>query len=497
MGDVKDAVTGASEKVFSVGEVFDAVTGRRVAFIQNGGLYSAVTGRRVAIVTGIEGGNSDPDAVITIPGVVNAAGLFQALDLSGDTVVKGAVENFDAALYLTGMAEPNYNADSAKTTALPEHVREGKTFESMNRIYTGTMKMCDVTINGHTVHITAGYVPQDVDIVVPCSGSPGTDPDDPEVEPDPDDPPPIEYIYTLSGAGDILVNGDYYFDHQEEVATYYTNGKGIYLVEIYGAWEIQTADDPLWIDGRPAVAGDPTTITSWLQRDGTAPWPTITRYGEEPEQPGSGADFVISGAGDSTYNGDYTDTGNTANGNPVYSNGTRYLGAATDDDGYKFWCLKASTDFSGGGPRPDNGEMYYQNTGQLAASPASSDAAWVVGKGTSPAPTVTAGGGGYGGSSIDPDKVTQFDITETSNSSGSFSSKTYKVSDASSTGTARQWVSNYSWMLRYNGGVWELANTNMSGRYYYTSDANPFTSTNWCDLTGADFTVKFDNIVTS
>lgn len=268
------------------------------------------------LVLGAGDGGGGGGGGAAVPGVVSVNGKFLALDLAGDGVVAGTEEDFAGVLYATGMAEPNYFADSAKTTALPEHVREGETFESGNRILTGKMPRATYVIEGHTVKFTAGYIPYDTEIIVPCSGT--TDPDNPGTDPEEPEPdvPPKDYRYTVYGAGDEVVNGDYYFDRSEGASIYFKNDNGIILwADAFDYWyfagDLGNGETEIWSQGMPRVQADPTTITTWLSRDGSPPMPTIILYGEEPQQPGSGGavataeDLVVTGCGIESFNGVY------------------------------------------------------------------------------------------------------------------------------------------------------------------------------------------------
>lgn len=89
---------------------------------------------------------------------------------------------------------------------------------------------------------------------------------------------------------------------------------------------------------------------------------------EPPKEMEPGMSWVVSGAGDSAYNGTYVESG-TYNGQPAYTNGSKWLWWDTLLPG---WVLSAAT----GDISPD-----YYNGASLPGS-------WSVSLGTAPAPTV-------------------------------------------------------------------------------------------------------------
>jgi len=98
--------------------------------------------------------------------------------------------------------------------------------------------------------------------------------------------------------------------------------------------------------------------------------------------------YVVSGAGDSTYNGTYTNNGTTLSGLPVFQKGTgaaaRYLDSQFNS-GVNFFSLESQ--FANSSTR-----AYSQSTSGGNQDPTSSSSSWrVVNSGIAPAPTVTAG----------------------------------------------------------------------------------------------------------
>lgn len=87
---------------------------------------------------------------------------------------------------------------------------------------------------------------------------------------------------------------------------------------------------------------------------------------------GGGSSFVATGAGDSAFNGTYTQAG-THNGQPYYSNGARIIYYVSNT-----WYM-----YNGA---PGGGPPAYTKSG---TTPSNIPGAWSMAAGTSPAPTVT------------------------------------------------------------------------------------------------------------
>lgn len=94
------------------------------------------------------------------------------------------------------------------------------------------------------------------------------------------------------------------------------------------------------------------------------------------------ASWLVEGAGDATYNGTYTESG-TYNGEPAYTNGTRWL--AKSPDGTR-WTLCTAPDYADG---------YLTDGATLPGNP------WSVIGGTPPAPTVSGGAYTISGTALD------------------------------------------------------------------------------------------------
>ena len=108
-----------------------------------------------------------------------------------------------------------------------------------------------------------------------------------------------------------------------------------------------------------------------------------TYFNLEIKPSGGGGDWVVSGAGDSNYNGSYIETG-TQNGDPYYVYNSRYLFRATNPTSQEVWRLDTAMHGDLFAPFSDD---YY---GQISAAlPANS---WSVGTGTGPAPSLAVGG---------------------------------------------------------------------------------------------------------
>jgi len=98
------------------------------------------------------------------------------------------------------------------------------------------------------------------------------------------------------------------------------------------------------------------------------------------------ASWVATGAGDSSYNGTYTETGSTQNGQPIYKNeNNRYLFYTYDEIGMFYeWAMDTSAKTSVFDSIMD---LAYYNGTSLPGT-------WYTGYGTSPAPTLSEGASG-------------------------------------------------------------------------------------------------------
>lgn len=102
--------------------------------------------------------------------------------------------------------------------------------------------------------------------------------------------------------------------------------------------------------------------------------------------------ITVSGAGDSAYNGSYTDTLSTYNGAPIYSNGDKILWWDNDR-----WILAAESWMSGGEGSTPN---YFVNGGTTSSIPGSG---WGAANGiTAPAPTLSGTGVTTSGLYVNP-----------------------------------------------------------------------------------------------
>lgn len=112
--------------------------------------------------------------------------------------------------------------------------------------------------------------------------------------------------YIVYNAGDNVINGTYYFSHHETGnVDVYMNANGIRLsVDTdNNTWMIDdtTTGNTLWGPGVPTNPVDPTTITNFIQKDGTKPMPSIGKF----RNTYSSRDLVVSGSSVSWINGVY------------------------------------------------------------------------------------------------------------------------------------------------------------------------------------------------
>ena len=391
------------------------------------------------------------DATITY-GYINRDSQFQALDLSGsEPVNSGFPIDIDAVMYMTGQDEPDY---TIATTATAENIARGYT-AVLNGVKTiGSMPMNTISVHGNEVTVSAGYssIPQTATVGEALGAmeyTPGTE--DTVI-------PAGKYLtgaQTIKGDANLLA---------ENIKA------GVTIFGVTGTYEGEGGgDDP----------GDDVVATS--------------------------EDLIVSDCGIESYNGVYKiqtpgSTGTSRKWVHTSGNSTIYWSG-----GFMAWLLCEE-------PNNNSDENDFRTS---ADDPAGATWSAIRNADSSYTPPTVKYGGGSGdsdSSSIDPDKVTSFKITAITPDKWNDGCvqrliRTYYVWDGTLTGTSRDWRDTpsaeqtpmYSAQLYYNDswGGW-LILLSGPGTMFKTTDANPFTSTNWVWTDGnTPATITFEDIVTA
>lgn len=96
-------------------------------------------------------------------GYINSDGLFQELDLSGNSPAPvGTPEEVDSVVFTIPVDEPNYGES---TTAESSDIRAGKTAVLNGLVTAGSMPNSGISVSGNEVTITAGYCAGSTEVI--------------------------------------------------------------------------------------------------------------------------------------------------------------------------------------------------------------------------------------------------------------------------------------------------------------------------------------------